>query len=984
MTRHVAISFRTTVRLVLVQGLFLAPLHSATPGPTLNFQPYTMRDGLASNLVSALCQDSRGRLWVGTKSGLSMYDGSGFTTYSTSDGLPNDWVTAICERPDKPGALIAGTIAGGVCEYEDGGFRRLTHEGNVNAVHADGSASVWFIMSDTLFMLRHGSLRILAVSSVSPNRGDIIELSDSSGSRQIVAGFGDELLFFSMDGARRLSVPLHDFGDIYAVVGSPSDGTLWLTSAQGKICRVDLAGRVLWTGWLPQREPAALACDRLGRIWVRTVEGLLPIPSDASRFLPGARPFLIEDLRPGGWVGPVMFDREDNLWAGTWARGILKVSDRRIVHDPIDGVTGGSAGLAGDVWITTDSSVIRLSQGKDGSWDRTPFAVKSGFRWEGDPVTDDHGRLWIGGRTQVGAWFVGFRIIRAPGGPVRLAEFARVPIQRSATAWFVDRDDHCWMPVGDTAIEITDVPSGSRAGMLGPKDGLPRAAIKVFYQDHKGDVWIGLWTRGLIRYRAASPEEGGENRIRLFTTRDGLPHEGIRALHEDAGGNMWIGTRYGGLARLDPQGNIKSVSRKTGLRSDVVWKIASDRHGRIWLVTDAGIECIESATLKPLPIQYALAGQNPLAIGIHRGDFFWMATPQGFSTFEFNRPRLSPPPPLVHIASVLVNSRPRSPGELTDLAHDENHCTIGFAGLGFADERNMRYRYRLIGLDNAWSGPVSQRAITYAALNPGEYTFEVVAISSDGLESIEPAEARLRIASPYYRQWWFIVASTVLLGLALWRAYRYRVGRLLELERLRTRIAGDLHDEVGTNLSGILVSTQILERRLNAVLPDADKEHIHEIGVVARSTQEMMRDIVWMLNPSHDRFGDLVLKMKDVASGLLGERDCEFTVSPQDSPDILSIDFKRNVFLIYKEALNNIVRHSSATRIVVEIIRRNGSFVLKVADNGKGFDTGPGRSGSGLTSMRRRAAQLGGSLIVRSASGEGTTVILDVKNGARA
>jgi signal transduction histidine kinase/ligand-binding sensor domain-containing protein len=983
-TRHFAISFRTTAWLALFQSIFCAPLHPAASNPTLNFQPYTTRDGLASNLVSALCQDSRGRLWIGTKSGLTMYDGSGFTTYSTLDGLPNDWVTAICERPDKPGALVAGTIAGGLCEYEDGRFRQLTREGNVNTVHVDGSASVWFIMNDTLFLLRHDSLRILAVSSVHPNRGEIIELSDSSGGRQIVAGFGDELLFFSIDGTRRFSAPLHDFGDIYAVVGSPADGTLWLTSADGKICRVDRAGKVLWAGTLPQREPSTLARDRLDQIWVRTVEGVLPIPSDASQFLPGARPFMIADLRPGGWVGPVMFDREDNLWAGTWASGILKVSDRRIVHNPIDGVTGGCADPAGDIWIATNSSIIRLSQGKDNFWDRTTCTEGAGFRWEGDPLIDDHGRLWLTGRVQDGAWFVGFHIVRAPGGSVRLVEFVRLPIHHSAAAWFVDRDDRCWIPVGDSAIEITDVRSGSRVRMLGPKDGLPRAAIKVFYQDRTGNVWIGLWTRGLIRYRTDPPGRGGESRIRLFTSRDGLPHEGIRALHEDADGNLWIGTRYGGLARLDPQGNIASVSRKNGLRSNVVWKVTSDRHGRIWLVTDAGIECIESATLKPLPIQYALAGHNPLAIGIHPGDFFWMVTPQGFSTFEFNRRRLTPPPPLVDIASVLVNNRPRRTDELPDLAHDENHCTIGFAGLGFADERNMRYRYRLLGLDNTWIGPVSQRSITYAALNPGEYTFEVVAVSSEGLESAEPARARLRIAFPYYRQGWFIVTSTVLLGLALSQVYRYRIRRLLELERLRTRIAGDLHDDVGTNLSGILVSTQILERRLKAVIPDADKEHIREIGIVARSTQEMMRDIVWMLNPSHDRFGDLVLKMKDVASGLLGDREFEFTVSPEDSPETLSIDFKRNVFLVYKESLNNIVRHSSATRIVVDIVRRNGVFVLKVSDNGKGFDPSLAGSGSGLANMRQRAAQLGGSLIVQSVPGEGTTVILEVKNNARA
>jgi signal transduction histidine kinase/ligand-binding sensor domain-containing protein len=971
-------------RLTLFSALSCTLLHSSTPNPTLNFQSYTTRDGLPSNLVSAVCQDSYGRLWIGTKSGLTMYDGAEFTTYSTLNGLSNDWVTALCERPDRPGALIAGTIAGGLCEYEDGRFRPLTRAGNVSALYIDASGSSWFIMDDTLFLLRDKSLRLLAVPSVPPNRGEIIELADSSGSRQIVAGFGDELMFFSMNGSRRSSARLQEFGDIYAIRSAPADGTFWLTSADGKICRADRAGRLLWTGRLPQREPAALARDRLGQVWVRTVEGLLPIPSDPALFNPAATPFKIEDLRPGGWVGPLMFDREDNLWAGTWGRGILKVSDRRIIHDPIEGVLGGNQDSAGNLWITTESHLVRLSRARGHSWERSSYLEGTDLHWLGEPVIDDHGRLWVTGRREGSPYFAGFRMIQTAGGSLKLSEFARIPIRRSASAWFVDRDDHWWSPEGDSAIEITDIQSRLRVGTLGLRDGLPRGGVKLFYQDRKGDIWIGLWSNGLIRFRRNPPGAGQRGRLRVFTSRDGLPHEGIRALHEDAEGNLWIGTRYGGLARLDSNDMIVSVSRKNGLRSNTVWKITSDRHGRVWIFTDAGVECVESATLKPLPIQYALSGQGPLDIGVHPDDFLWMVSPDGVATFEFNGNKLAPLPPLVHIVSVLVNDRPRSPGDLTSLGHDENHCTIRFAGLGFADERNMRYRFRLAGLESSWSEPVSQRSMTYAALHPGEYTFEVVALSSDGMTSAEPARALFRIAYPYYQRWWFISLSVLAAGLSLWQVYRYRVRRLLELERLRMRIAGDLHDDVGTNLSGILVSAQILERRLKSVVPEADKEHIHEIGMVAQSTQEMMRDIVWMLNPSNDRFGDLVLKMKEFASGLLADREYQFNVSPENSPETLSIDFKRNVFLIFKETLNNIVRHSSATRVAIEIGRRDGSFVLRVSDNGRGFDSSVTGSGSGLANLQARAARLNGSLTVQSTPGEGTTVILRVKNSARA
>src|SRR5262249_5035472 len=148
---------------------------------------------------SAMCQDVQGRLWVGTKAGLTMYDGAEFTTYSILQGLPNTWVTAVCERPDTPSTLVVGTIAGGPWEFRDGRLAQLTGEGNVSDVHADREGSIWFIMNDTRFLMRHDSLRVLALTSVVPNRGGIIELADSSGNRRLVAGFGTDLLFFSSD-----------------------------------------------------------------------------------------------------------------------------------------------------------------------------------------------------------------------------------------------------------------------------------------------------------------------------------------------------------------------------------------------------------------------------------------------------------------------------------------------------------------------------------------------------------------------------------------------------------------------------------------------------------------------------------------------------------------------------------------------------------------------------------------------------------------
>ncbi|HTK82911.1 MAG TPA: two-component regulator propeller domain-containing protein [Bacteroidota bacterium] len=950
-------------------------------GQTFNFQYYTEREGLPSNLVSAICQDSRGYLWIGTKSGLTLYDGAEFTSYSVIHGLPNNWVTALAERTEDPGTMLVGTIAGGLCEYREGRFRQLTHDGNVNHIHVDRAGSAWFIMNDTLFLLRHDVLRSLAVASVYPDHGGIIERTGSSGTAELVIAFGAELMRFRSDGTRLSSVSYKSFGDIYAIEASPADGTLWMTSADGKICRADASGNLLQMYTLPNREPSTLAADNMGVLWLRTVEGLLPIPSDPSLFDPNAKPFSVEDVLPGHWISPFLFDREDNLWVGTWIKGLLKASDRRVIVYPIHGSHGGVVDSSGNFWVTTDSTIVQLTRTDNGIWRKTIHSPRPNLSWEGEPAIDARGRIWLVANQNGKKEYSAFNAVNRTEQNTRLMFSTSMVLPHDIAAWFVDRDNHYWVPVGDSALEIIDVASKSRLRTLRPNDGLAHGGAKVFFQDHSGVVWIGLWNNGLVRC-SLTPDVHGTVNFRSFTSKDGLPYEGIRALHEDSRGTLWIGTRHGGLARLDANGRIATVSMTNGLRSNTVWKITSDQQGRIWLITDAGVECVESATLKPLAVQNKLTGQEPLSMGVYRNEFLWLVAPEGISIFEFNRPATALPPPLVHISSVRVNDAPRPMNGIEHLTYDENHCTITYSGLGLRDEHNLRFRYRLLGLDSAWGAPVSQRAITYAALDPGEYAFEVVAITADGVPSAAPARLHFWITPPVYQRWWFLTLAAAVAAVVLWMLYRYRVNRLLELERLRTRIASDLHDDVGTNLGSIIVTSQLLERRTATSLSGNDREQIREIGAVAQNTQEMMRDIVWMLNPSNDHIEDLVLKMKEVAARLLPGQPCEFNVSAAKLSRQTSIDFKRNVFLVFKEALHNTVRHSSATQVIVDLHTENGSFTLQVRDNGNGFDPSVVKRGNGLSNMQRRAAQLKGLVTVESSPGNGTTVRLTIENHA--
>jgi signal transduction histidine kinase len=258
----------------------------------------------------------------------------------------------------------------------------------------------------------------------------------------------------------------------------------------------------------------------------------------------------------------------------------------------------------------------------------------------------------------------------------------------------------------------------------------------------------------------------------------------------------------------------------------------------------------------------------------------------------------------------------------------------------------------------------------------------VRAMALDGTVSVHPASVLFTIVPPLWQRGWFMVAAALAGMVTLYALFRYRLYHLMKLERLRLRIAGDLHDDVGTNLSSIVIASQIMERQPG--LTDGIREQLADIRQIAAGTHEMMRDIVWMLNPANDSLDDFMLKLKEAAGRLLAGVPYTFTVTPGRLLEKVSIDFKRNVLLIFKELLSNIVRHSGATSVIIDVSQENGGFLLHVNDNGRGFQPEAAGLGSGLASLRRRAAILGGSLEIESTPGKGTRATLTLKNHANA
>jgi signal transduction histidine kinase len=323
---------------------------------------------------------------------------------------------------------------------------------------------------------------------------------------------------------------------------------------------------------------------------------------------------------------------------------------------------------------------------------------------------------------------------------------------------------------------------------------------------------------------------------------------------------------------------------------------------------------------------------------------------------------------------------------LSELTLESSQTQIGvdFLGLGANLGEELKYQYKLEGARADWSEPTTQRTVDFANLAPGSYRLLVKALTAEGIESTKPAVFVFTILPPVWQRWWFLAVAVTAVGLMAYALYRYRVARLVELERVRTRIATDLHDDIGANLSLIAMASEVarMQSRKN---DDQTRESLLLISDTSRELVDAMGDIVWAVNPSKDHLRDLTKKMRRFASDVFSARNIAFRFhAPGDERDMkLGADTRREVFLIFKEAVNNIARHSHCTEVDIELQTRGGWLVLRLSDNGRGFDAEEASVGSGLESMRKRAVRLGGKLDIVSSDGEGTTVTLEAPIGRR-
>jgi len=992
----------------------------------LPIRTYSTADGLASDSVYGIVADSRGFLWLFTSEGLSRFDGYHFTTYGVEDGLPHGLVTALIET--RSGDHWIGTPRGLSRILTVGGGARFT---NYRLAPEPATNNI-----GTLLELRSGA--ILAATA-----GGLFEWTHPPDFRRRELTGIDPLTISDMveDPAGNLWVGTTNAG-IYVYGIAPANGSarivqrfdqnnglpgkwvnMLLVDSKGRLWAAVRGGLAMISRPLTGKDPGgswsiekvyshnsplvgtdvtALHEAADGSLWVGTASGISRL-SWGTGTLP-----VIENLTRNQGLSDLQIlalaeDQAGNIWAGTEGAGVMRIdrvgfttfreqdglaSDRAFsVFEDRAGelltVTSGAGNKAAHSVDIFDGvrfhSVApgRFNENPSWGWDRVLLQSRTGEWWG----ATDRGLCQYGPMKAQDLDRRDPRTCYSNDTIFRVFEDSKGSVWASAQSKRGDRLMR-WDPQTNT---VTTLPPPKLPS--GPRNNL----VSAFAEDSKGNIWMGLYAGGLYRYDG--------HQFKYFQKSDGVPGGTISALLAEGDG-LWVGSNAG-LGRVENTGDdrlrVEIYNAARGMSSNNIVCITSDLQGRIYACTGKGVDRLEPKTghIRHFSTANGLAhGALKSAIRDRKGAL-WFATTQGLS--KFIPSALVPTAdrrvagPRIFITDLRIGglAYPLSQvGETRvsrlELNPSQNQLQVDFVGIDYEPGDILRYSYKLEAADSEWSPPRSQHAVNYAALSGGKYHFQVKAVTSDGLESTVPAEIDFIVLPPVWRRWWFESLALALAIAVVFAAHRYRVAQAVSLERIRTTIATDLHDDIGASLSQIAILSEVARVNANREGRTDSQGHADEplerVATLARELVESMGDIVWSIRSEAHGMESLIRRMREFAIDLLSSQGVDFELrTPQLGKNVeLSLQARRQVFLIFKECIHNAARHSRCTAVVAELRIVDREAVFTIEDNGTGLraeEKTPGPAGgTGISNMRRRSQELGGGIQLTSKPGEGCCV----------
>jgi signal transduction histidine kinase/ligand-binding sensor domain-containing protein len=984
------------------------------------FNRLDTKDGLASTLVYATWQDKKGYLWVGTENGLQRYDGYHFMSpYNASpEMLPNKAVHQILE--DKKGRvwlrlgyevylfdpltlrarkipiridealLYSASISIGIDAegnayfmhqfvtwymynektnfFEPDRIAKLVPAGYKIASLCDDSAThfLWIItdkgllaydrVRKDLYTPSHNPLHHLLVQDSSRLDYALQMMIDSKRRHWIYTWGGKKwMVYYCYDEKKNVytqdtaGIWQNGRGEYYELAGMTelSDKTIMM---YGRDCLATndlgtfepLYDNYITTYSIVFRKINAVFEDREKIVWLATDNGLYNTMdvTNASRHL-----ILSHRVFSTSNITSVFEMPNHDIWLGTWGRGIVK---RTL-----------------DLWNESSLQLDERHQ-KDGNYTMVWSFCRQGS-------TDN---VWIGCQAGRLIYYNPKKALYLNPKPFDGRTVRSITEDKEGNTWFGTQNGGLFKHLKGSSLADS---SFKKVAELGGRN----VEIKL---NSEGQLWICVLGKGVM---IINPKTGQIIRKLVRSPQLDLSSNTINTTLQANDSIYYIGSDALDILNIKT-GAVKHVSHWRDIPLGEVLTFQTDSKGQLWLSTNNGIFQYQPTTgniirytqwdglITPSSSNYITTASYKL----HNGELAFGGS-QNLVIFDSKKIVTASKPPDVSIASfrlfgqfLPVDSLLSQPS--ISLSREQNSISIEFAALSFRQLDKLVYYYKLEGADKDWIRTDHRLMASYNLLPPGKYTFLVKAQNAVGDFSKNVTKINIQIRPPFWRTWWFYTLSVIAISLAAYSLHRFRINKLLQVEKVRLRLARDLHDDMGSTLSTIHILSNMAMRKMDTDAATS-KDYIGKISANSARIMEAMDDIVWSINPLNDSMKKIIARMKEFAGNVLESKDIDYAFNIEETVKDLSfnMEWRREIFLLFKEAINNIAKYSQCSKVDITMQLKSRHLVLRIEDNGIGFDTKQPvaeNRGNGVRNMQKRAESMNGRFTITSCKGQGTCV----------
>jgi signal transduction histidine kinase/ligand-binding sensor domain-containing protein len=957
------------------------------------FDVWTTANGLPQNTVTGVVQTPDGYLWSSTFDGLARFDGIKFTIFdkSNSKGILNNRFSGIFV--DKDGAVWAMTENGAVTIYRNGAFTSYLIPETLIAIVADAKGNAVIETNSGFYYLQDGKI-VPTSDQKQPNVKTVF-----------YGKSGAKWTFEPNKISRRkdASITEYPFGlppeylnsSVSYYVHEDNQGALWI-KLKNKLYRLADGVAATFTkneiAAFNELIPQQIFEDKDGSVWIVFGDANLIRKADAKLLRYKNNRFTSYNLREsvGGLFG--ITDRESNFWLAT-STGLRRLRQQLITSLSVkDGLNSNEVypllqTKQGDILIGTVQGVNRYADRK---------ITNSGLNYESGAPLYMRG-LWEDSQTRVWLGFQGEGGFGRFEKSSSIKRIAKNDTPNGATDFASDREGNIWIATEEGLFKYKD---DTETAHYTVKDGLRNDKIITLHFDPKGNLWLGTFD-GISQFK--------DGRFINFDDLENSPKGFVRAIYEDADGVLWFGTYGDGLYRYK-DGKFFNYRVEDGLSNNGVFAILEDARGNFWMSSNRGIHRVQKQELNDFAdgripklnsVSYdekdgmlnaeCNGGRIPAAIKTNDGKL-WFGTMGGVAIVNPEAESVNPNPPPVVIENILIDKKAIDSQlfqSAIELQPGQSNVTIEYTGLSLSKSEQIKFRYKLEGLEETWIEAGRKRTVDYSYLPHGEYNFRVIAANSDGVWNTEGTSIKIIVRPYFYQTWWFSVLAALAVALIVGLIYHNRVSHLREIaesktqfsrqliesqEAERKRIAAELHDGLGQNL------VVIKNRAMLGQKKGEDKERvIKELINISESAAQALEEVREITNDLRPQLIDRLGLTKAINSMLKKVSGVINLESEIDSIDNIFDDTQEiSIYRIVQESVNNIIKHSNASDAFVRIKRVEGKVLISIEDNGKGFDLLNAKSGLGLVGLKERAQLLNGEFSIDSSPGKGTLIKLSL------